>query len=337
MLHRVEETRGTAEALFVDALDGAQVRPPVVSVIVTSFNYGAYVEACLASIAAQTYRHFECVVIDDASTDESVEVVERFIASAKANGGFRLVRHSENKGQMAAFQTGLLHTSGSFVVFVDADDLLFPDFIETHVKAHLNSARMAAFTNSELLQISADGQVLSGVQGICGTPEMRAARSFDAHDWELASRNGLGLRQAAPSLKYVGPWEVGRLGWIWSTTSAAMFRRAVLDAIMSPESRCLRICADRYVFNFSHGLGGSLIISTVHGCYRRHGSNGFSRNPVFGGNSFLGDICQDPGFLANVLIFQHLVRHYEQFCCGWAKDTSLPCCAISDRIVDETR
>ena len=105
-------------------------------------------------------------------------------------------------------------------------------------------------------------------------------------------------------MKYVGPWEVGRLGWIWSTTSAAMFRRAVLDPIMSPESRCLRICADRYVFNFSHGLGGSLLIPTVHGCYRRHGTNGFGAHPVLGGDSLLGDNYKDPAYLANVLIFQ---------------------------------
>jgi glycosyltransferase involved in cell wall biosynthesis len=309
----VEAFHSMAEARLVYALDAGHVSPPVVSVIVTSFNYGKYIEACLASIATQTYRHFECVIVDDASTDDSIEVVESFIARQRRDGEFRLVRHADNQGQMAAFQTGLQHTTGSFVVFVDADDLLFPDFIETHVKAHLNSARMAAFTNSELIQISADGQVLSGIQGMGGTPDMRAARTFDGHDWELTSAGGFALRQAQPTLKYCGPWEVGSLGWIWSTTSAAMFRRAVLDAIMSPESRCLRICADRYLFNFSHGLGGSLIINTVHGCYRRHGSNAFSRNPMLGGDSFLGDLCQDPGWVANKLIFQHLLRHFERF------------------------
>ena len=86
-----------------------------------------------------------------------------------------------------------------------------------------------------------------------------------------------------------------------------MFRRAVLDVILSPESRCLRICADRYLFNFSHAVGGSLIIRTVHGCYRRHATNGFSSNPVVGGDSFLGDNSKDPAAVANALIFQHVL------------------------------
>ena len=54
--------------------DSTQVKPPLVSVIVTSFNYAPYIEACLSSIGRQTYPHFECVVVDDASTDDSVEM-----------------------------------------------------------------------------------------------------------------------------------------------------------------------------------------------------------------------------------------------------------------------
>ena len=95
---------------------------------------------------------------------------------------------------MRRSKPGCCTPSGPFVVFVDADDLLFPDFLETHLKAHLNSARMAALTNSEFLQISADGQVLSGIQGISGTPELRASRSLDGHDWSRRQRP-LGLEQ----------------------------------------------------------------------------------------------------------------------------------------------
>jgi len=296
------------------AFDRGQVAHPVVSVIVTNFNYTPYVEQCLRSIAAQSYRHFECVVVDDASTDDSVAVIERFSASALAAGHFRLVRHAQNDGQMAAFQTGLEQTRGSFVVFVDADDLLFPDFIETHLKAHLNSARVAAFTCSELMQIASDGQVLSGIQGLAGTPELRSSRCNDGHQWTFSPTGGLAFQQSQLPMKYYGPWEVGPTAWIWSTTSATMFRRAVLDVIMSPESRCLRISADRYLFNFSHGIGGSLLIRTVHGCYRRHGANWFSGNPVIGGDSFLGDLRKDPAGVANVLIFRHVLQHYDQFC-----------------------
>jgi glycosyltransferase involved in cell wall biosynthesis len=305
------------------AFDSGHVKHPVVSVVVTNYNYAAYIEACLASIAAQTYRHFQCVVVDDASTDRSVEAIERFVVGDVAAGQFRLVRHTDNEGQMVAFQTGLQHTDGSFVVFVDADDLLFPDFLETHLKAHLNSARPAAFTNSEQLQISADGQLLTGTQAMSGTPELRAGRSFEGHQWLFSPADRLQLRQTELPLQYYGPRIVAPDGWIWSTTSAAMFRRAVLGMVMSPESRCLRICADRYLFNFSHALGGSLIIRTVHGCYRRHASNAFSDNPVVGGESFLGDNRKDPSNEANALIFQHVLGHRDRFCRLVGRDSTV--------------
>ena len=107
-----------------------------------------------------------------------------------------------------------------------------------------------------------------------------------------------------------------------------MFRRAVLDVIMSPESRCLRISADRYVFNFSHGLGGSLLIPSVHGCYRRHGINGFGANPVLGGESFLGDNRKDPADLVNVLIFQDILRS-STFSARWSEGDAIACCSVS--------
>ena len=254
------------------------------------------------------------MIVDDASTDDSASVVERFLQSDRAGGRFRLHRHSQNEGQMAAFQTGLGLTSGSFVVFVDADDFLFPDFLEAHIKAHLNSARLAAFTNSEQLQISADGQVISGIQGLAGTPDLRSSRAPDGHRWSFSATRGVTLEQTELPLKYFEPLEIASRGWIWSTTSATMFRRPVLDLIMSPEARTLRICADRYVFNFSHCLGGSMLIRSVHGCYRRHAVNGFATNPVLGGDCFIGDNRKDPAELANALIFQRILRQFALFC-----------------------
>ena len=132
----------------------AAVKTPRVSIVVTSYNYASYVEACLDSIAAQSVADIECLVVDDASTDNSCEIIERFIAGDAAAGRFRLRAQQQNAGQMAGFTTGLAETSGEMVVFVDADDLLLPDFVETHLKAHLNSHHSVAFTCSDQLQIN---------------------------------------------------------------------------------------------------------------------------------------------------------------------------------------
>jgi hypothetical protein len=77
-------------------------------------------------------------------------------------------------------------------------------------------------------------------------------------------------------------------GWIWSSTSGMMFRRASLDIIRPAHPERLRICADRYLANGSHMLGGTVRIERSLGCYRLHGGNEFSRNTLLGGRSSLG-------------------------------------------------
>jgi glycosyltransferase involved in cell wall biosynthesis/MoaA/NifB/PqqE/SkfB family radical SAM enzyme len=288
------------------------LKRPLVSIIVTCFNYADYIETCLRSVREQTYDAFECVIVDDVSTDSSVEVVERFIR-ADAGARFHLVRHTQNQGQMAAFQTGLQHAHGRFVVFVDADDMLLPHFLETHVAAHLNGLYEAALTNSDQFQIGADGQMLSatymGIRKPRGDPHFIAPEEWR---WNL-DRGAAQFEQPAGHLGYHDPTQVEGLGWMWSTTSAAMVRRDVLDLIMSPECRSLRICADGYVFRFAHALGGTLIIPTVCGSYRRHGTNGFSRNPIIGGFSSTGDVRADPMTEVRALIFRRLVDNFDRF------------------------
>lgn len=289
------------------------LKRPLVSVIVTCFNYADYIETCLRSVREQTYGEFECVIVDDISTDSSVEVVERFIG-ADASSRFRLVRHTENQGQMAALQTGLQHTRGRFVVFVDADDMLLPHFLEVHVAAHLNGLYDAAFTNSDQFQIGPDGEVLSATY-----MSMRKHRGdpfqIGPEQWQSNLDGGAPPRFHLPigQLAYHRPTQINGSNWIWSTTSAAMFRRDVLNLIMSPECRTLRICADYYLFHFAHALGGTLIIPAVCGCYRRHGNNGFSTNPIIGGLTSSGIMGAGLTEQIRALCFRHLVANFDRF------------------------
>ena len=136
--------------------------PPLVSIIVTNYNYEKYISRCLESIVNQNYGNFECIIVDDLSSDRSVEIIEEFIAKQSTSEKFRLIRHEINQGQMAAFMTGLANTSGHFVVFVDADDCLFSDFLEHHLKAHLNTCFSAALTCSDEITVGPSGELLEG-------------------------------------------------------------------------------------------------------------------------------------------------------------------------------
>ena len=91
---------------------------PRVSVIVAVYNQGRYLATCLDSLSAQTLpaNQFEVIVIDDGSTDETTEVMER------RQGRIRPVHLEQNRGLAAACNTGLGIAEGELVVRVDADD-----------------------------------------------------------------------------------------------------------------------------------------------------------------------------------------------------------------------
>ena len=224
-------------------------------------NYTQFIEPCLGSIAAQSYRHFECVVVDDASTDTSVSIIENFITRDLAHGQFRLVRHTENQGQMAAFQTGLQHTTGGFVVFVDADDVLLSDFLETHLKAHLNSCYEAAFSSSDQFQIDSDGRLLSGTQSIMYRPRgdrRSIARTLQdgQHEWVFSATQPTSFHQPHGRLHYYQPWTSMRGAGFGARRAARCFGATGSTWSCRRNRLVFRICADRYLFNFAHALGG---------------------------------------------------------------------------------
>ncbi|MFL6334930.1 MAG: glycosyltransferase family 2 protein [Pyrinomonadaceae bacterium] len=104
--------------------------PPVVSVVVPSYNYGHLIGETLASLAAQTYAAWECIVVDDGSTDDTRAVVEAYAAG---DPRVRYVRQ-ENARQGAARNNGIRHSSGAYFQFLDADDLLEPSKFERQVE-----------------------------------------------------------------------------------------------------------------------------------------------------------------------------------------------------------
>jgi CDP-glycerol glycerophosphotransferase len=94
--------------------------PPRISVVVPIYNVEAYLEPCLESLAAQTVTEFEAVLVDDGSTDGSAAIAEAFAAR---DSRFRLVRQP-NGGLSRARNTGIDHSNGEFLHFLDSDDML---------------------------------------------------------------------------------------------------------------------------------------------------------------------------------------------------------------------
>lgn len=263
--------------------ESSKINLPFVTVIVTNFNYEKYIKDCLNSIAEQTYTNYKCIVVDDCSTDNSVKIIEQFI---KSRDNFTLIRREENGGQMAAFKTGLSHAEGPFVVFVDADDLLFDNFLETHLRRHMNGTPVA-FTSSNQIQIDEFSCFIGGKHA------------------DLMTKN-------RPRL--IIPQDIHNPFWVWATTSSMMFRRSVLELIVPDDTDNFRVCADNYICHFANLIGGSLLIPETLGAYRRHGRNFFSQNPVIGGRLPTGDMRKHPKHhIVRLNILEHLLKYHETF------------------------
>jgi len=99
---------------------------PLVSVIIPTHNYGDFVATAIESVFAQTYQRIELIVVDDGSTDDTRQVVERY--------GTRVTYvFQPQRGAAAARNTGIVRSTGSYLAFLDADDMWLPRKLERQV------------------------------------------------------------------------------------------------------------------------------------------------------------------------------------------------------------
>ncbi|PZA14171.1 glycosyltransferase family 2 protein, partial [Parazoarcus communis] len=120
-----------------------------------------YIGDAIRSVARQTLRDFECVIVDDASTDGSVAEVQRTLTELD-DSRFRHVRLEKNVGQTGATRRGLAETRATFVCFLDSDDLWNEDFLERHLAAHLNETYAIGFTACNARLIDGQGALIAG-------------------------------------------------------------------------------------------------------------------------------------------------------------------------------
>ena len=100
---------------------------PLVSVIVPIYKAEEYLPGCLDSIVAQTYRNLEIILVDDGSPDSSGAICDRY---AEADSRIRVI-HQKNQGVATTRNTGLDAVTGDYIMFVDSDDWIPPDAVQT--------------------------------------------------------------------------------------------------------------------------------------------------------------------------------------------------------------
>lgn len=236
---------------------------PLISFVVTSYNYEKFIVKTLRSIKEQTYPNFEIIVVDDVSSDSSVEVVNKFI-DENPDLDIKLIEHEQNLGQMAAIQTGLNYSNGVFVSFIDSDDVLVKDYAKTLIRVHLSSS--VAVASAQVVEIGLDDEIHT----------MYSVSSFQKElSFELKSLQGLlDVDVENVDFKVLNLKNAHFGGWWWSAMSANMFRKSALELFLDYDTpQNWMVCPDKFLLNFVHLIGGSAIVYAPLVGYRRHGLN----------------------------------------------------------------
>ncbi|MEQ9370973.1 MAG: glycosyltransferase family 2 protein [Coleofasciculus chthonoplastes F3-SA18-01] len=146
----------------------------LVSVIIPVYCVETYILATVKSVLNQTYKHFEVLIVDDGSTDRSIEICQTYKDSR-----IKIIRQ-KNLGVSAARNLGIRHSKGEFLAFLDGDDLWLPEKLEKHIE-HLENSPHVGISYSRFTFINEAGKSLgisrlSKLKGItpalilCGNP-----------------------------------------------------------------------------------------------------------------------------------------------------------------------
>jgi len=288
---------------------------PRVAVVITCYNYRSYVERAIRSVLAQTYRNWDCVIVDDASTDGSADYIRQLLRDI-GDPRLRLLTRQENGGQIAGFRDGFAATDAPFIAFLDADDVWLPDFLLAHLSAHLNATHSAALSSSDVLLVDGNDTLLAGTYLALRKPRSEPDRNG------VAIAPGGQLAGLAPGIAYASQHPVTYFGpavygWLWAPCSAIVYRRGALEPVLSFPFKAKPAGADYLTAMCAHMAGGTLILSQALSLYRLHGAN-LSTGTAFAG----GPVRQTPAYRAYRSVLAADVVDYVLANSSWLSDVN---------------
>lgn len=113
------------------AKDSSATMTPLVSIIIPTYNYGHFITHALDCVSAQTYTHWECIIVDDGSTDDTATIVASYMETKPAQL-YQYIK-TDKKGVSQARNIGIELAKGAYLQFLDADDLISPNKLQVQV------------------------------------------------------------------------------------------------------------------------------------------------------------------------------------------------------------
>jgi len=130
-----------------------------ISIITPAFNEAGYIEQCIESVVRQSWPHFEMIVVDDGSTDNTADIVENYSA---ADARINLIRMPENVGLTMAKNVALEKATGDYLLFLDADDYILREMISDLIERINEYGRIDMFRLKGRKVYSRDEEPLPG-------------------------------------------------------------------------------------------------------------------------------------------------------------------------------
>lgn len=213
-----------------------------VSIIIANYNYARFLNRAIDSALSQNHANVEVIVVDDASTDGSADVISSYGARIKA------CLRKANGGHAAAFNTGFAESRGEIVFFLDADDYLYPTAVSELLARWDDDTAQMQFR----LHLVDEGQRVKDIFPPLEVP-------FDSGD--------------------VTPQLARRARYQTTVTSGLAFARKALDVIMPVPEVEFRQGADGYLVTLAPLYGKVTSLDACLGAYRIHGWMGV-RAPI---------------------------------------------------------
>jgi len=313
----VDDIAQTHDQSCGDKVNSPPFSLPLVSVIIVNYNYGRFLKQAADSVYEQTYPNIECIIVDNASTDESADVL---LAISRRYPGTTILRRSDNGGQSLASKEGFEASSGEYVVFLDADDVLLSSCIATHVFVHLSLRIPVGFSSADMIQSVGSRMVLGTIHslseyvrsgrgirpGLMRRIDERAPEVWPLRNPEAGLENQVHL---------ILPSDCDFRSWFWAPTSCNCFRRDALQLFLNNERLGeLRSCTDAYLLRGIGLLTGSVVIDRSLAIYRLHGMNVFSKHPnLYGMLNYERGGVSDNDLLGRKLVIDHLIAKADLF------------------------
>lgn len=269
---------------------------PLISFIVTSYNYEKFILKTLESIKEQSYESFEIIVVDDASSDNSTGIIEEFITENPQLHATLFVQ-KENQGQFAAMLKGLKEAQGQFVSFIDSDDVLHKDYAKTHLKVHM--ATSVALTSSQIFEIGENDEIhtIHSISSPQNNPDIKELNELLEVDIDKVEFKILNTKNA----------KFG--GWHWAPNSSAMYRKSSIELLLNfKNTNNWKICPDKFLLNFAHLIGGSAVVYAPLVGYRRHSQNAGNCSLVTGDKRLHSDYTTSININNNIKIRPETIK-----------------------------